>query len=294
MASVMTAPVSIGVEIGQHFVHAVAVDDNGTIRGTALLRSGPPVQASAFRQTLDQLSQENALPASLKVGVAAFDPAAAAVRELAGSRTVFHAGAAAIAAEAWRGAARDARCAVALVVGDQIAAGVMAEGVVWRGAHGLAGSASWLALNPVERQDYRRMGCFEAEASGPGIARRLAWRVEAGDHSAVVARAGGSLAAVTAAHVFEAARERDAVAISVVRDTARYIAMAIANLAAVVDPEVVVLCGIVADAGDLLLDPIRQETLRRLSPTLATALRIEPSSLGASVIPMGAARLAVA
>ena len=32
------------------------------------------------------------------------------------------------------------------------------------GAHGLASSVQWLALNPVEREDYRRMGCLEAEA----------------------------------------------------------------------------------------------------------------------------------
>jgi glucokinase len=117
----------------------------------------------------------------------------------------------------------------------------------WTGAHGLAGSAAWLALNPVERQDYRQHGCLDAEISARGIARRLAWRVQAGDLSRVVERAGG-LDAVTAQHVFDGARANDGVAISVVRDTIRYVGMAIANLVAMFDPEIVVLGGEVVAA----------------------------------------------
>ena len=85
-------------------------------------------------------------------------------------------------------------------------------------------------MNPVERQDYRRFGSLAAEVSSKGIARRLSWRIQAGDHSAVLERAG-DLEAITSAHVFEGARGGDGVSISVVRDTAKYIGMAIANLA---------------------------------------------------------------
>jgi len=290
MTAGTTTSVAVGVELGERHLRAVVVDDGGNAVA-AEGRDARSVDAATLSEAVAAAASAAGLAAPFTVGVAAFDPASEAIRDIAGSLPLFHAGAAAVAAEAWRGAARGARCAVALVVGEHTAAGVLVEGVVWRGAHGLAGSASWLALNPVERQDYRRMGCFEAEASGPGVARRLAWRVESGDQSSVVARAG-SLSAVTATHVFDAARDDDGVAISVVRDTARYIGMAVANLAAIVDPEVVVLCGAIAEAGDLLLEPIRQETLRRVSPTLASALRIELSSLGPSVIAIGAARLA--
>jgi predicted NBD/HSP70 family sugar kinase len=115
--------------------------------------------------------------------------------------------------------------------------------------------------------------------------------VEAGDLSRVVERAGG-LDAVTAAHVFEGARAGDGVAISVVRDTARYVGMAIANVVALFDPEVVVLGGLIADASDLLLEPVRQETTKRLSPALADPLRLELPALGERGVAIGAARLA--
>lgn len=200
-------------------------------------------------------------------------------------------GAAAVAAECWVGAARGARHAICLSIGEQVFAGIMLGGTPWAGAHGLAGSAAWLALNPVERQDYRKFGSLAAEVSNKGIARRLSWRIQAGDHSAVLERAG-DLESITAMHVFEGARGGDGVSISVVRDTAKYIGMAAANLASAIDPEVIVLGGEIAAAGDLLLDPVRQEYVRRVPPGMAEQVRFEISTLAADGVAIGAARLA--
>ena len=147
---------------------------------------------------------------------------------------------AAIVAESWVGAAQGAQHAICLWVGDRVFAGLMLDGKPWTGAHGLAGSAAWLALNPVERQDYRRFGSLAAEVSNAGIARRFCWRIESGDRSAVLDEAGG-LEKITADHVLDGARSGDGVAISVVRDTAKYLGMAIANLASAIDPDVIVL-----------------------------------------------------
>src|SRR5207245_1047297 len=81
-----------------------------------------------------------------------------------------------------------------------------------------------------ERQDYRKLGSLAAEVSAKGIARRLSWRIQAGDRSRVLEAAGGSLDAITGQHVFDGARDGDGVAISVIRDTAKYIGMAVATL----------------------------------------------------------------
>jgi glucokinase len=199
-------------------------------------------------------------------------------------------GAAAVAAEEWIGSARGARHAVCLYIGDDIFAGILLDGKPWSGAHHRAGAAAWLALNPVERQDYRKLGSLAAEVSARGIARRLSWRIQAGDRSRVLDAAGGSLDAITGALVFDGARGGDGVAISVVRDTAKYIGMAVATLAATIDPEVVIVSGPVAVA-DLMLDPVRQECSRRLPPEMAD-LRVEFSTLGPDAIAIGAARLA--
>jgi len=103
----------------------------------------------------------------------------------------------------------------------------------------------------------------------------------------------GDLDAITAAHVFDGARAGDGVAISVVRDTARYIGMSIANFAAAIDPEVIVIGGAIAAAHDVLSDAMRQECTRRLSPQTMDSLRIEFSTLGDDAVAIGAARLAM-
>src|SRR4029453_6492758 len=131
-----------------------------------------------------------------------------------------------------------------------------------------------------------------AEISAKGIARRLSWRIQAGDRSRVLEAAGGSLEAITGAMVFDGAGDGDGVSISVIRDTAKYIGMAVATLAAAIDPEIVVISGTVA-AADLMLDAVRQECTRRLPPTAMHDLRVEFSSLGVDAIAIGAARLAL-
>jgi glucokinase len=78
----------------------------------------------------------------------------------------------------------------------------------------------------------------------------------------------------------------------VVRDTAKYIGMAVSNLASAIDPEIIVLGGAAAAAGDLLLEPVRQESARRLPPALVPQLRLEISPLGDDGVAIGAARLA--
>lgn len=277
---------ALGIELADDGTRGVAVAGDGTV----LRRARTGRAGAGVRSLLDELSAGHRPDA---IGVAADAPRARL--DPPGGWPAFLActpGAAAVVAESWLGAARGARHALCLVIGDRVVAGLLLNGEPWVGAHGFAGAAAWFALNPVERQDYRRLGNLAAEVSNEGIARRLAWRVQAGDESVVIERAG-SLEAITAAHVFDGARAADGVAISVVRETAKYIGMAIANMASLLDPEIIVLGGTVADARDLLLEPIRQECARRLPPGLVGQFRFAISDLGADAIATGAARLAM-
>lgn len=281
-----------GLHLTRGVARAVLVGEDGTVAASARV-AGDDLREAA-RQALRQALGSGQAGA---IGVAV-DPlesldVTAANHGLSdlGAVVVLRAGDAAAVAEAWTGAARGARHAVCLHVGETVFAGVLLDGRPWSGAHGLSGAAAWLALNPVDRQDYRIRGSLSAEVSYTGIARRLAWRIHAGDRSAVLERVANP-EAITASHVFEAARAGDGVSISVVRDAARFIGMAIANLAVAVDPEVAVLGGAIASAGDLVLEPIRQECLRRLPPELASQLRCELSPLGEDAVAIGAARLA--
>ncbi|HEV3484699.1 MAG TPA: ROK family protein, partial [Vicinamibacterales bacterium] len=92
---------------------------------------------------------------------------------------------------------------------------------------------------------------------------------------------------------YEGARSGDGLAVSVVRDTAKYIGMAVANFVVALDPEIVVLSGAVALAGDLLVEPVRHDCARWLPPALLEHFRCEISPLGEDTVAIGAARLAL-
>ena len=272
---------SLGVDLSERPARAVVVDGKGAVVGRGSAAAGAAaVRAAAKGQAVT------------RAGIAAAEGSDAVA--VPGVKRVVRVppGSAALAAEAWLGAAKDRRHAVCLHVGDEVYAGLILDGKPWAGAHNRAGAAAWLALNPVERQDYRRLGSLAAEISAGGIARRLSWRIQAGDESQVLEAAGGSLDAITGAHVFAAARAGDGVAISVVRDTAKYIGMAVATFAAAVDPEIIIVSGSVA-VTDLLLEPVRQECARRLPPDAMKDLRVEFSTLGPDAVAIGAARLAM-
>ena len=266
----------LGIDPRTSGTRGVFVDEHGVVLSRATYSSSDTAKAAMHG---------GARPAG--IGMVAQDGVDAS------GATAVNPGAAIALAEEWTGAAKGARHVVGFSVESSVYAGVLFDGQVFGGAHGLAGAARWLALNPVEREDYRRLGCLEAEVGGAGIVRRLVWRVKAGDQSRVVDMAGGNLTAITAAQIFEAARAGDGVAISVVRDTAKYIGMAVANLIAILDPDVVVLGGSIAEAGDLLFEPTRAEMSRRVSPAALEQVSVVPAALGEDSAAIGAARAAL-
>jgi predicted NBD/HSP70 family sugar kinase len=284
----------LGLELLDAGAIAVTLDGAGHVTGRADAADSNLAAAASVATRLWP-----SMPAD--VGVASVNPespasvaamGAIAARFPGVSPTAVASGVAAATAESWTGAARGATDVVYFGIADHAIAGILRNGAPMLGFHGRAASTAWLALNPVEREDYRKIGCLEAEVAASGIVRRLIWRVKAGDSSRVTDAVNGVFAAVTAEHVFEAARQGDGVSISVMRDTAKYLGMAAANLVAIADPEVLVLGGIMASAADLLFEPVRTEITRRLSGPMMQALALRTALLGVDAPAIGAARLA--
>lgn len=291
---------NLGISVDVGHARAVLMDENGAVAGRSVSMASDVHDAiiAAARETL---ARANGLRPSA-VGLSFPDPdsrswpadlsfLSAAIGEDVPVRTLSTGNASALA-EIWYGSGKGARDLIAFAIGPCVSAGVISNGALLSGSHGLASSVQWLALNPVEREDYRRMGCLEAEGGAAGIVRRMVWRIKSGDPSSVFDSAGHDFNAITLDMILMAARENDGVSISVIRDTVKYLAMAVSNIAAVIDPEVIVLGGILQSSGDLLLEPIRQECARRMPPGMNGHVRIEVSQLGADSAPIGAARFA--
>jgi glucokinase len=197
-----------------------------------------------------------------------------------------------VAGEAWRGAAAGARDAVFLAVGTGIGAGIISGGRVLHGHEDIAGAVGWFGLDPRFKPEYAVLGSFEAEASGGSVARKARVKLEEGRPSAILDLAGGVLDAVTAETVAEAARRRDPLALEVVADAVAYLAMGVANMVSLLNPEVVVLGGGLFQAADVFLEPVRREFRRWAQPLAARSVRIELSALGEDAGLYGCGRLA--
>ncbi len=177
-----------------------------------------------------------------------------------------------VLAEQWLGVARGLQHVVFVAVGTGIGVGIVAGGRPLEGAHGIAGAAGWMVTGGPWKPDYAARGGWETEAAGPAVARR-----------------GGMESAEA---VVAAARRGDQRALQALAETADYLALGIAGLIAILDPEMVVLGGGFMQAGDLMMGRIRSHALEWTQPIAATRVRIEATALGEDAGLLGAARLA--
>jgi glucokinase len=284
---------TLGIDVSDHIARLAIVSSDAVVaQGIVAANRAGAIKDAAKKAIAAAKGKVGAVAVALPAAnMAVPDDLIAALNGIGkGAPTAIAAGTAAAIAEQWRGAARGVKQVISFSIAEHVTAGLLVDGKPWRGAHGLASSVGWLALNPVEREDYRRLGALEAEVAAAGIVRRFVWRIKSGDESSVSDQVKGDFSKIAAADVLQGARTGDGVAISVVRDTAKYIGMAVANLATMFDPEVIVLGGIIASSGDIMLEAIRTETSRRLMSEQNDQVRIELSTLGDDAVAIGAAR----
>ena len=181
-----------------------------------------------------------------------------------------------VTGEAWQGSAKGRRDVVFVAIGTGIGAGIISGGRLIRGFGELAGCLGWMAVRERFRPTYEAIGCLESHAAGPGIAR-AAQRVF---HRPIEAR-----------EVVKRARQGDAQARKVIAQAGHDLGMALANLVDILNPQMIVIGGGVAGAGNLLLGPARETLKQWAQPLAAKQVQISRSRLGARAGMLGAAKL---
>jgi predicted NBD/HSP70 family sugar kinase len=175
-----------------------------------------------------------------------------------------------------RGAGRGVRDFVLVSIGTGLGMGVILDGRLHRGASGLAGEVGYLPTVGAER--------FDA-ATGPPRGQGAMERLVSSHAVVELAKATGLQHATSAAAVIDAARAGDPAALRIVAAIAARLAFCIASVAAVLDPELVILGGgIGTGAGPLLLEPLRRN-LAAISPLRP---RLGTSELGSAAVVDGA------
>jgi len=193
------------------------------------------------------------------------------------------------------GAARGARNAVLLTLGTGIGGGLIIDGKIYRGSIGAGAELGHMVVDmngPPCQGNCPNHGCIEAIASGTALGREGREAAARAPDSAL----GKALAAgeeITGATVTEAAQEGDAVAREVVAKIGTNLGVALSSLANIFNPDVIVIGGGVSAAGELLLEPAREELrARALPPMNETPVKV--AELGADAGMIGAAAMALA
>jgi glucokinase-like ROK family protein len=180
-------------------------------------------------------------------------------------------------AEAAFGAGRDAKDLVYLMISSGIGAGLVLNGRLYRGAEGLAGELGHVLVDaegPVCRCGNR--GCLETVAGTDALADLL--RRSHGD-------------GLDGRAIVRLAREGDLGCRRVIADAGRAIGKAAATLVNVLNPELLIVGGDLSDAGELLLDGVRESLERSALPTAVQAAAVVAGSLGDRAEVLGAIAL---
>lgn len=300
---------AVGIDVGGTSIKASVVDETAIRDG---LRELPtPSGAAQIAESCAQLARELVTNGVVAVGVgtAGFAdretgvhiwgphvpgpaPIVERIEESTGLPALVESDTNAAAhAELRHGAAAGHRDGLLVALGTGIGGGIIVGGEIYRG-RGFAGEIGHLVVDPTGPPCVcGRSGCWETFVSGPVLdaaASSLAVRNPTG---AVAAAAGEE--PPSGAHLMRAAQAGDQDALDVWQRTGAWLGRGIAQLATVLDPEIVVIGGAPSRAGDLLLEPARATFLELRHGPDRGEVPIVPARFGRDSAVIGAAMLAL-
>ena len=189
------------------------------------------------------------------------------------------------------GAGRGYENLVCITVGTGIGSGIIIDGRLVRGAGLSAGELGHMIVQEHNGEicGCGGTGCVEAVASGPAIVKQAELYLMTGKSTKFKEIAAGSK--ITPEIVAEAALQGDGVANRIFERTGYWIGIALSSVVNLLNPEVIIVGGGVAQAGDLLLDPIRETINKRAMKVAAETVKVIPAQLGNSAGVVGASLL---
>jgi glucokinase len=194
------------------------------------------------------------------------------------------------------GVGRGARTMIGIFVGTGIGGGLVLDGKLHGGARGVAGELGHMVLEPGgPRCSCGRRGCLEALASRTAIERELRARAKHGDKSkALRIMKKEDRDRLTSSVVERALEDGDELLTEVLAEAQRHLGEAVGNLINLIDPEVIVIGGGIAERlGERMVAPIREAAWKQaLVQRGREGIRIEATALRDTAAPLGAAYLA--
>ena len=189
------------------------------------------------------------------------------------------------------GAGKGCENLICITVGTGIGSGIVLNGKLVRGASNAAGEIGHIKLDLTGGPlcgcgDY---GCFEAYASGPAIVTMAKEYISGGKSAKYKEMAADGI--ITPYIVAQAALQGDAVSIQIFKQMGKIIGTGLSSVVNLLNPQKIIIGGGVADAGDILLKPIRETIIDRAMPIQGAAVEVVPAQLANTAGVIGASLL---
>jgi len=192
------------------------------------------------------------------------------------------------------GAGQGVNNLVCFTLGTGIGGGIIIEGKIYHGNNCGAGELGHMTVNKDgPRCNCGNYGCLEAYSSAIGIKNRIKNRIQEGIKSEFLNFDGDDqlFKSLRLKSIFEAARKGDSLTSDIVEEAISYLGIAIANMANILNPEMVILVGGITNEGDKLLIPLRKEVKKRAFYSNYKSLKIVIGKLAGNAGVLGAAAL---
>ena len=182
---------------------------------------------------------------------------------------------------------------VALTLGTGVGGGVVIDGRVYHGSQNTAGELGHTVVEPDGRYcGCGNQGCLEAYAGAKNIVERTQEKIKVGRRTILVSTTTDE-ASLTPRKIAAAAQAGDELAIEVFAETGRYIGIALTSIAHILNPQIAIIGGGIAEAGEkLLFEPIRAEFSKR-AMDIPARMKIVKAHLGNDAGIVGSAMLAL-
>lgn len=189
--------------------------------------------------------------------------------------------------EMWLGAGLGEKHVLMVTLGTGVGGGVIADGKILTGASGSAGEFGHMCVNPHETEvcNCGLRGCLEQYASATGIKRLEQLRLAENEDESIL-----RLQPYGAKEVFDAVKKGDRVAIEIAEQFGKYLGYAMATVATVVNPSVIIIGGGVSKAGEVIL-PYIEKPFRERAFSNQKDTKFVLAMLGNDAGICGAARL---
>lgn len=171
------------------------------------------------------------------------------------------------------GAMKNTQNALLLTLGTGLGAGVIINGNVFHGSHYLGTEIGHMVIGEnFYNCNCGNNGCFETFASATALIKHVTHLMDAGESTSLEKVMEKQQKPLTSQQIFEAARNQDIVATKALTRFTHYLAIGIANLINIFDPEVIALGGGLSESGDLFLEELRilvktHTYVKKLNPT---------------------------